>query len=269
MIFYDIIFNNVGYINLSIFFGIFLKDFKKIFLKLKKEGIILLVIDLCGNGGGCLEEVVEIVNFFLFCGKVIVMMKGKIKQVSNIYKILCELLDFDILIIVLVNGVMVFVFEIFFGVFQDFDCVVIVGSCMFGKGLVQIICLLFYGGVMKFIIFKYYIFSGCCVQVIDYKYCNEDGSVGIIFDSLIIVFYMVVGCEVCDGGGVMLDIEVKQEKLFNIFFYLVCDNLIFDYVMQYCLKYLSIFFLQEFKVIDVDYNDFKVMVKKVDFKYDQ
>ena len=67
----------------------------------------------------------------------------------------------------------------------------------------------------------------------------------------------------------MPDIEVKQEKLPNILFYLVRDNLIFDYATQYCLKHPSIPSPQEFKVTDADYNDFKAMVKKADFKYDQ
>ena len=55
----------------------------------------------------------------------------------------------------------------------------------------------------------------------------------------------------------------------NILFYLVRDNLIFDYATQYCLKHPSIPSPQEFKVTDADYNDFKAMVKKADFKYDQ
>lgn len=78
MIPYDTIFNkNVGYINLSTFSGTPSKDFKKTFLKLKKEGITSLVIDLRGNGGGRLEEAVEIANFFLPRGKVIVTTKER------------------------------------------------------------------------------------------------------------------------------------------------------------------------------------------------
>ena len=258
MIPYDTIFNkNVGYINLSTFSGTPSKDFKKTFLKLKKEGITSLVIDLRGNGGGRLEEAVEIANFFLPRGKVIVTTKGKTKQASNIP------------ITVLVNGATASASEILSGAFQDFDRAVIVGSRTFGKGLVQTTRPLPYGGVMKLTTSKYYIPSGRCVQAIDYKHRNEDGSVGTIPDSLTTVFHTAAGREVRDGGGVMPDIEVKQEKLPNILFYLVRDNLIFDYATQYCLKHPSIPSPQEFKVTDADYNDFKAMVKKADFKYDQ
>lgn len=270
MIPYDTIFNkNVGYINLSTFSGTPSKDFKKTFLRLKKEGITSLVIDLRGNGGGRLEEAVEIANFFLPRGKVIVTTKGKTKQVSNTYKTLREPLDLDIPITVLVNGGTASASEILSGAFQDFDRAVIVGSRTFGKGLVQTTRSLPYGGVMKLTTSKYYIPSGRCVQAIDYKHRNEDGSVGIIPDSLTTVFHTAAGREVRDGGGVMPDIEVKQEKLPNILFYLVRDNLIFDYATQYCLKHPSIPSPQEFKVTDADYNDFKAMVKKADFKYDQ
>lgn len=270
MIPYDTIFNkNVGYINLSTFSGTPSKDFKKTFLKLKKEGITSLVIDLRGNGGGRLEEAVEIANFFLPRGKVIVTTKGKTKQASNTYKTLREPLDLDIPITVLVNGATASASEILSGAFQDFDRAVIVGSRTFGKGLVQTTRPLPYGGVMKLTTSKYYIPSGRCVQAIDYKHRNEDGSVGTIPDSLTTVFHTAAGREVRDGGGVMPDIEVKQEKLPNILFYLIHDNLIFDYATQYCLKHPSIPSPQEFKVTDADYNDFKAMVKKADFKYDQ
>ena len=270
MIPYDTIFNkNVGYINLSTFSGTPSKDFKKTFLRLKKEGITSLVIDLRGNGGGRLEEAVEIANFFLPRGKVIVTTKGKTKQASNTYKTLREPLDLDIPITVLVNGGTASASEILSGAFQDFDRAVIVGSRTFGKGLVQTTRPLPYGCVMKLTTSKYYIPSGRCVQAIDYKHRNEDGSVGIIPDSLTTVFHTAAGREVRDGGGVMPDIEVKQEKLPNILFYLVRDNLIFDYATQYCLKHPSIPSPQEFKVTDADYNDFKAMVKKADFKYDQ
>ena len=72
-----------------------------------------------------------------------------------------------------------------------------------------------------------------------------------------------------DGGGVTPDVQVEQEKLPNILFYLVNDNLIFDYATQYCLKHKTIADAQHFELTDADYADFKEMVRKADFKYDQ
>lgn len=262
--------NKVGYINLSTFSGSFpSRDFKKSFLELKKQGINSLVIDLRNNGGGLLEEAVDIANYFLPRGKVIVTTKGKIKQASSTYKTLREPLDLDIPIAVLVNSGTASSSEILSGALQDLDRAVIVGNRTFGKGLVQVPRSLPYGGTMKVTTSKYYIPSGRCVQAIDYKHRNEDGSVGRIPDSLTTVFHTAIGREVRDGGGVTPDIEVKQEKVPNILYYLVRDNLIFDYATDYCRRHPTVATPENFVVTDADYNAFKEMVKKADFKYDQ
>lgn len=261
--------NQVGYINVSTFSGNPSKGFKKAFLELKEQGATSLVIDLRNNGGGLLDEAVEIANYFLPRGKVIVTTKGKIPQAGNTYKTLREPLDLDIPIVVLVNSATASASEILSGSLQDLDRAVIVGNRTFGKGLVQVPRSLPYGGMMKVTTSKYYIPSGRCVQAIDYKHRNPDGSVGVIPDSLTKVFHTAAGREVRDGGGVMPDIVVKEDKLPNILFYLVRDNLIFDYATQYCLQHPKIAEPQAFEVTDADYQAFKDMVKKADFKYDQ
>ena len=267
--YYGVMDGQVGYINLSSFSGNPSKDFKKAFLDLKKQGITSLVIDLRNNGGGLLDQAVEIVNMFVPRGKTIVTTKGKIKQASNTYKTLREPLDTDIPIAVLVNSGTASSSEILSGSLQDLDRAVIVGNRTYGKGLVQVPRSLPYGGNLKITTSKYYIPSGRCVQAIDYAHRNEDGSVARIPDSLTTVFHTAAGREVRDGGGVSPDIEVKQERLPNILFYLVRDNLIFDYATDYCLKHPAIASAKEFELTDADYVEFKNKVKGADFKYDQ
>ena len=267
--YYGVMDGQVGYIHLSSFSGNPSKDFKKAFLDLKKQGITSLVIDLRNNGGGLLDQAVEIVNMFVPRGKTIVTTKGKIKQASNTYKTLREPLDTDIPIAVLVNSGTASSSEILSGSLQDLDRAVIVGNRTYGKGLVQVPRSLPYGGNLKITTSKYYIPSGRCVQAIDYAHRNEDGSVARIPDSLTTVFHTAAGREVRDGGGVSPDIEVKQERLPNILFYLVRDNLIFDYATDYCLKHPAIASAKEFELTDADYEEFKNKVKGADFKYDQ
>lgn len=267
--YYTVLEHNIGYINLSSFSGNPSKEFKQAFLDLKKKGITSLVIDLRNNGGGLLDEAVEIANFFLPRGKTLVTTKGKIKQASNSYKTLREPLDLEIPLAVLVNSGTASSSEILAGSLQDLDRAVIIGNRTFGKGLVQTTRPLPYGGTMKITTSKYYIPSGRCVQAIDYKHRNPDGSVGRMPDSLTTVFHTAAGREVRDGGGVTPDLEVKQEKLPNILFYLVNDNLIFDYATQYCVKHATVPSPDKFEVTDADYAAFKAMVKKADFKYDQ
>ena len=209
------------------------------------------------------------VNYFVPRGKTIVTTKGKIKQASNTYKTLREPLDTEIPIAVLVNGSTASSSEILSGALQDLDRAVVVGNRTFGKGLVQVPRSLPYGGTLKLTTSKYYIPSGRCVQAIDYGHRNEDGSVARIPDSLTTVFHTAAGREVRDGGGITPDIEVKQERLPNILFYLVRDNLMFDYATDFCLKNPTIAPAEDFVLSDEDYADFKKKVIAADFKYDQ
>lgn len=94
-----------------------------------------MVIDLRNNGGGLLDEAVEIANFFLPRGKTLVTTKGKIKQASNTYKTLREPLDLEIPLAVLVNSATASASEILAGALQDYDRAVVVGNRTFGKGL--------------------------------------------------------------------------------------------------------------------------------------
>lgn len=268
--YYGVMENKIGYINLSSFSGKPAKAFKQAFLDLKEnKGITSLVIDLRNNGGGLLDEAVEIVNFFVPRGKTIVTTKGKIKQAGNTYKTQREPIDTEIPITVLVNNGTASSSEILAGALQDLDRAVIIGTRTFGKGLVQTTRSLPYGGTLKITTSKYYIPSGRCVQAINYHSRNEDGSIARIPDSLTTVFHTAAGREVRDGGGINPDRIVKQDKLPNIIYYMVNDNLIFNYATQFCIKHPTIAPAEEFVLSDADYNDFKAMVKKADFKYDQ
>lgn len=268
--YYGVVEGNVGYINLSSFSGKPAKSFKQAFLDLKEnKGITSLVIDLRDNGGGLLDEAIDIVNFFVPRGKTIVTTKGKIKQAGSTYKTRREPIDTEIPIAVLVNNGTASSSEILAGALQDLDRGVVIGTRTFGKGLVQTTRPLPYGETLKMTTSKYYTPSGRCVQAIDYQHRNEDGSIGRIPDSLTTVFYTAAGRIVRDGGGIAPDRIVKQERIPNIVYYLINDNLIFDYATQYCIKYPTVASAEEFALSDSDYSDFKAMVKKADFTYDR
>lgn len=267
--YYSVEANNTGYIQLNSFTGKPSKEFKDAFLALKKKGITSLVIDLRNNGGGLLDEAVEIANMFIPRGKEIVSTKGRIKQGDRSYKTTREPIDPEIPITVLVNNSSASASEILAGAFQDLDRAVIIGTRTFGKGLVQTTRNLPYGGNLKLTTAKYYIPSGRCVQAIDYKHRNEDGSVGRVPDSLTTVFHTAAGREVRDGGGIMPDVEIKVEKAPNILFYLVMDKLIFEYANDYCVKHPTIASAKDFVLTDEDYNEFKALVNKANFKYDR
>ncbi len=267
--YYGMVRDSVGYITLTGFTDNCAKDVKKAFIELKQQGAKSLVFDLRDNGGGSLQEAVDIVNFFVPKGQEIVVTKGKLKQAEGSFKTMNEPIDTDIPMAVLVNGSSASASEIMSGSLQDLDRAVIVGARTYGKGLVQTTRSLPYNGTLKVTTSKYYIPSGRCIQAIDYSRKNADGTVARTPDSLTHVFHTVAGREVRDGGGIRPDVEVKSERFPNILFYLLNDDLIFEYVTRYCLKHTSIDNVDSIRISDADYADFKKMVKVHNFTYDR
>lgn len=267
--YYGIVKDSIGYLALSSFTENSAKDFKKAFIELKQKGAKSLIIDLRDNGGGSLSEAVDIVNLYVPKGQEIVVTKGKVRQAQGSYKTQNEPVDTQIPLAVLVNGATASASEIVSGSLQDLDRAVVIGSRTFGKGLVQTIRPLPYNGTLKVTTSKYYIPSGRCIQAIDYAKKNADGSVARTPDSLTTVFHTAAGREVRDGGGIRPDIEVKGDKIPNIVFYLMNDDLIFDYATQYCWDHPTLASVDDFKLTDADYEAFKKLVKSRNFTYDR
>ena len=268
--YYNMVNDSVGYIFISTFsMEGCSKDVKKALIELKQRGATSLILDLRGNGGGLLSEAVKVVNFFVPKGKEIVVTKGKFKQMDNTYRTTSEPIDLEIPLTVLVDGSTASAAEILSGALQDLDRAVIIGNRTFGKGLVQTLRYLPFNSSMKITTAKYYIPSGRCVQALDYSKRNADGSIARTPDSLTNVFHTAAGREVRDGGGIRPDIEVKLEKTPNILFYLMNEDMIFDYATQYCIKYPRIDEVADFKLTDADYAEFKSFLKKRNFSYDR
>ena len=268
--YYNMVNDSVGYIFISTFsMEGCSKDVKKALIELKQRGATSLILDLRGNGGGLLSEAVKVVNFFVPKGKEIVVTKGKFKQMDNTYRTTSEPIDLEIPLTVLVDGSTASAAEILSGALQDLDRAVIIGNRTFGKGLVQTLRYLPFNSSMKITTAKYYIPSGRCVQALDYSKRNADGSIARTPDSLTNVFHTAAGREVRDGGGIRPDIEVKLEKTPNILFYLMNEDMIFDYATLYCIKHPRIDEVPGFKLTDVDYAEFKSFLKKRNFSYDR
>lgn len=267
--YYGMVGNEVGYILLSGFTENCSRDVRRALIDLKQQGATSLVLDLRGNHGGLMGEAVEILNLFLPKGIEVLSTKGKLKQASSVSKTSKEPLDVNMPLAVLVDGESASASEIVAGALQDLDRAVIVGTRTYGKGLVQIIRDLPYNGNLKVTTSKYYIPSGRCVQAINYQNRDAVGRPERIPDSLTHVFYTVGGREVRDGGGVTPDIEVKDEKLPTMLFYLVNDDVLFDYATDYCLKNPKIASPERFSLSDADYAEFKERVKSSNFTYDK
>ena len=267
--YYGMLDSETGYIRLSNFTENCTERVKMALIELKeKHGAKTLVLDLRSNPGGLLIEAVRIANLFVPKGQEIVSTRGKVKQWDKVYTATESPIDTIMPIAVLVNRGSASASEIVAGAIQDLDRGMIIGTRTFGKGLVQTTRDLSYNAKLKITTAKYYIPSGRCIQALDYTHRNEDGSVGIVPDSLISKFTTKKGRIVFDGGGVAPDLTVEDESLSNVATNLVTGSVIFDFATYYNSKTEKIASPEEFVITPEIYADFIQFVKGQDFKYE-
>ena len=267
--YYGMIDKETGYIRLSNFTVDCTERVKMALIDLKeRQGAKSLVLDLRSNPGGLLIEAVRIANLFVPKGQEIVSTRGKVKQWDKVYTATENPIDTVMPIAVLVNRGSASASEIVAGAIQDLDRGMIVGTRTFGKGLVQTTRDLSYNAKLKITTAKYYIPSGRCIQALDYAHRNEDGSVGVVPDSLITKFTTKKGRIVFDGGGVFPDLSVEDDDLSNLAVNLVTQSKVFDYATIFNSKTEKIASPEEFTISSEVYTDFIQFIKGQDFKYE-
>ena len=259
--------SKTGYIRFTNFTQNCIDDVKSALISLKNSNAQQIILDLRGNPGGLLTEAVEIVNLFTAQGTEVVSTKGKVKQFDEDFKTTKQPVDEKIPLAIIINRGSASASEIVAGAIQDLDRGVIVGQRSYGKGLVQITRPLSYNTQLKVTTAKYYIPSGRCIQARDFSHPNDDGSVGIIPDSLISEFKTKNGRSVKDGGGITPDIETLPDPLSQISSELFMRNFIFDFATKYYWSHPDIESPEQFAFTDKDYDDFKEFLLDRKFSY--
>jgi carboxyl-terminal processing protease len=265
--YYGLIKDKIGYILLTGFTKNAGEETRNALKQLISEGAMSVIIDLRGNPGGLLIESVNVTNLFVEKDREIVSTRGRVKQWDAVYKTGNQPVDTTIPVVVLVNRSSASASEIVAGALQDLDRAVIVGQKTFGKGLVQTTRPLSYDAQLKVTTAKYYIPSGRCIQAVDYSNRNEDGSVGVIPDSMIREFTTKNGRKVYDGGGISPDVRIDPEPPGNITISLYTKNLIFDYATEYAATHKSFGSLENMSFSDADYNDFLHFISTKNYDY--
>ena len=271
----------VGYIVLNQFTEGCAREVRNAFIDLKKRGATAMVLDLRANGGGSEMEAVDLVSIFVPKGQLVVENRGKVRQASRRYETRLEPVDTLMPLAVLVSNETASASEITAGALQDLDRAIIIGTRTYGKGLVQIPLDMPYNSVLKVTTSKYYIPSGRCIQAINYKKGREESgerSEGTRYaertpDSLTHVFHTRNGREVRDGGGIKPDVEVTNDTVPNIAYYLSASGLdstevMFDYVTDYIARHPVIESPRRFHLSETDWQQFKSRVIESGFKYD-
>jgi carboxyl-terminal processing protease len=135
---------NIGYIYLPKFYADFndkqgrrcSEDIRKELIKLRDENISGLILDLRDNGGGSLQDVVDIMGLFITTGPVV-----QVKSRTGMPYVLADTdpaIYYDGKLVVMVNEISASASEILAAAVQDYKRGVVVGSAStFGKGTVQ------------------------------------------------------------------------------------------------------------------------------------
>lgn len=261
------IYDNIGYIKLNEFTKEASTNVLSAFNSLKKQGMAGLILDLRGNGGGLLNEAVNIVNIFVDKGQTVVTTKGKTANRNQTFKTTRKAVDTEIPIIVLTDQGSASASEIVSGSLQDLDRAVIMGQRTFGKGLVQNVFPLMYNTQMKVTVSKYYIPSGRCIQAIDYSHRDEQGRANKIQDSLRTAFKTKGGRTVYDGYGIEPDTLLETEYASQISIALLLKFLPFDYATEFVKTHPTIAPAKDFDITDEIYDDFVNFLKDKEYKY--
>lgn len=262
--------DSIGYIRITQFIEDTGKDVRAALdsFHATAPGLKGVIIDLRGNGGGLLEQAVDVASNFVPKGTEIVRTIGRDKDATKIYKTMRKPLYPDMPVAVLTDGGTASASEILAGAMQDLDRGVLVGTRSFGKGLVQTSRPLPYGGVLKVTVAKYYTPSGRLIQSLDYKHRNPDGSAARVPDSLTHAYKTLHGRTIRDGGGLQPDSTVNWKKVNRLVYNVVSDNWSWDFANKFKATHSTIPSADKFVITDSLYNEFKAFIDPKKFKYD-
>ena len=238
----------IGYIRLSQFSRTSYSEICSDLERLKGEGMKSIIVDLRGNGGGFLDQVVKILNEFLDRGKLLVYTEDRHGRRIN------EFSDgtgryTDTNIAVLVDELSASSSEILAGAIQDNDRGLVIGRRTFGKGLVQAQLPFSDGSAVRLTVARYYTPSGRSIQR---PYTNGDemsyrmdlvnrinhhelfSKDSIRFDENM-KFKTTAGRTVYGGGGIMPDIfiPVDTTKVSDFYNEVWDKNILYRYTLEF------------------------------------
>ncbi|MFM1794681.1 MAG: hypothetical protein RL642_1066 [Bacteroidota bacterium] len=213
-----------GYLRLNRFSGNTYQEFMDAMQVLKDNGMESLILDLRDNGGGILDEAVDIVDEFIGGDQLIVYTMGN-NHPKKEYKAKRKGIFETGKITVLINEGSASASEIIAGALQDLDRATIVGRRSFGKGLVQEQYTLSDGSALRLTTARYYTPLGRSIQKPydkdHFKYQMEvinrlhNNAKGIKDSSASLKnsFTTLSGKKLFGGGGITPDIQIAIDSV--------------------------------------------------------
>lgn len=228
-----------------------------------------LILDYRSNGGGLIQEAVDIASLFMPYGERIVSIMGRDSSSLYHYTTRHQPVAEHLPIVVLVNGSSASASEILAGTMQDADRGVVIGQRTYGKGLVQGTSHLGYDTYLKYTTAKYYIPSGRCIQAFNYSKRRSDGSVESVPDSLISEFSTRHGRKVYDGGGIVPDVRIEPQYVSRFALTLYAMGYMEDWADGYMRRnHDRNIDVRTFSISDDDYDDFCRFIAEKDVPYE-
>lgn len=236
---------DTGYILISRFSSTTADEVEAALDRLEAAGMTRLLLDLRNNGGGYLEQAVEIVDLFIGVEDTLVFTKGRQPSINQVHMAHRSGTHPQYPIIVLINRGSASASEIVAGAIQDLDRGLIVGETSFGKGLVQRQWRLSDGSALRVTVGRYYTPSG---RLIQRPY--EDGKEKYyrdnfvrsgdpqVQDSILATlprYRTRAGRLVYGGGGILPDVYIPlvhdlNEQTMNLIYH--PDRLLYQYAEE-------------------------------------
>ncbi|MFN0034181.1 MAG: S41 family peptidase [Saprospiraceae bacterium] len=255
--------DGIGYVNLTTFTENASQNVSDAIVKMKEKnpGLKGVILDLRDNGGGLLNEAVNLVNVFVPKGELVAGTRGKVPEWDLNLRTQHSPIDKDIPVVVLMSKMSASASEVTSGALQDLDRAVVMGQKSYGKGLVQNTKELGYNARIKLTTAKYYIPSGRCIQSARYK----DGEPVDIPEAERAQFKTRNGRTVLDGGGIKPDVLLPHDTAMGVVKALLDQKMIFDYATLFAQKRATIDSIEIFEFTDFD--DFSKFVQGKNFDY--
>jgi len=212
-----------GYIAITDFSRSTGQEVARALASLRDQGMQRLVLDLRNNGGGLLDQAIEVSDQFLDPGSPIVETRGRVRESMQSFNADGRHPRFDLPLVVLVNSGTASAAEIVSGAIQDHDAGLVVGTQTWGKGLVQTVYNLSYGAGLALTTAKYYTPSGRLIQrdyhsffdyytradVPDEPGATEPPKASAEHPE----FSTDLGRKVYGGGGITPDVQVEAREI--------------------------------------------------------